>query len=77
MPSISGIENKITDIIDHVFLLNDMGIKGPASELRDNIIRFVNDRETREQAERRIIEDVLSDINHRNCGPCDNLRSAL
>ena len=41
------------------------------------MVRFANDIETREQAERRIIGAVLSDINHSNCSACDTLRSAL
>ena len=68
MPSISGIESKITDVLD---------TQARFSELRINMVRFANDIETREQAERRIIGAVLSDINHSNCSSCDSLRSAL
>jgi len=84
MPTISGIKNKLKSVIDHAYeelqvemedsLYNGYVI---AQELWLNKIRFVSDRETREQAERRTISGVLSDINHSNCSTCDNLRSAL
>ena len=75
MPSISGIESKITDVLTHV--PDDLDTQARFSELRINMVRFVSDIETREQAERRIIDAVLSDINHSNCSSCDSLRSAL
>jgi putative aminopeptidase FrvX len=75
MPSISGIEHKIREVLEHA--IDDLDTQARFSELQDNMIRFANDRETREQAERRIIGAVLLDINHQYCGPCDTLRSAL
>ena len=92
MPSISGIENKIKLVADHaygemqteLFLSKEAPLNDPlyqgyvmAQELWLDRIRFANDIETREQAERRIISGVLSDINHSNCSTCSILRSAL
>jgi vacuolar-type H+-ATPase catalytic subunit A/Vma1 len=74
MPSISGIEIKIANVLNHTW---DLDTQARFSELRDNMVRFDNDRETREQAERRIMDDVLSNLNHSNCSICDSLRSAL
>ena len=63
MPSISGIEIKIANVLNHTW---DLDTQARFSELRINMVRFASDIETREQAERRIIGAVLSDINHSN-----------
>ena len=56
MPSITGIENKITEVLKHV--PDDLDTQARFSELRINMVRFKSDIETREQAERRIVVDV-------------------
>ena len=75
MPSITGLDNKIADVLSHV--PSDLDTQAKFSELRANMIRFINDRETREQAERRIVVDVLDAINHSSCAVCTTLRLAL
>ena len=75
MPSITGIENKITEVLKHV--PDDLDTQARFSELRINMVRFKSDIETREQAERRIVVDVLDTINHSSCAECTTLRLAL
>ena len=53
MPSITGIESKITEVLKHV--PDDLDTQARFSELRINMVRFKSDIETREQAERRIV----------------------
>ena len=74
MPSITGIESKITEVLKHV--PDDLDTQARFSELRINMVRFKSDIETREQAERRIVVDVLA-INHSSCAVCTTLRLAL
>ena len=45
--------------------------------LRGNMVRFENDIETREQAERRIIGYSIGNINHSDCTSCMALSAAL
>ena len=54
-----------------------MVAQGQCSELKNNIVRFISDMETREQAERRIITSVLSTAGHSNCASCTALEDAL
>ena len=75
MPSITGIESKITEVLKHV--PDDLDTQARFSELRVNMVRFKSDIETREQAERRIVVDVLDAINHSSCAVCTTLRLAL
>ncbi len=75
MPSITGIADKITEVLKHV--PDDLDTQARFSELRINMVRFKSDIETREQAERRIVTDVLDAINHSSCAVCTTLRLAL
>ena len=88
MPSISGLEDKIDNVIKCIGVSIDatddyavqsplMVAQGQFSELRNNMIRFMGDMETREQAERRIITSVLSTAGHSNCASCTALENAL
>ena len=88
MPSISGLEDKIDNVIKCIGVSIDatddyavqsplMVAQGQFSELRNNMIRFMGDMETREQAERRIIDSVLSIAGHSNCASCTALEAAI
>ena len=75
MPSISGLVEKISAVLAHV--TDDVDAQASFSELRGNMIRFANDTETREQAERRIITNGIDSIGHSNCSYCSALLSLL
>ena len=80
MPSISNLEKKIGDVL--ACSANDTSADAMAgrallSEIQINMVRFKGDVETREQAERRIIADSISGINHNNCASCLALSSVL
>ena len=80
MPSISNLENKIGDVL--ACSIDDTSADAMAgrallSEIQINMVRFKGDVETREQAERRIIADSISGINHTGCGSCMALTAAL
>ena len=88
MPSISNLEDKLDNVMRCIGVsidaTNDYAVQSPLmvaqgqlSELRNNMIRFDNDIETREQAERRIIVGVLSTVNHGSCASCIALGAAL
>jgi len=89
MPSISGLNDKIDavlvcsqatldDNIENRTRANELiEARGLLSELRNNMIRFDNDIETREQAERRVIDYSIGNINHSNCSSCMALTAAL
>ena len=75
MPSITGLIEKISAVLAHV--PDDLEAQAVFSELRKNMIRFANDTETREQAERRIITDGIDNIGHSDCSYCSALLSLL
>ena len=75
MPSISGLVEKISAVLAHV--PDDLDAQASFSELRGNMIRFANDTETREQAERRVITNGIDSIGHSNCSSCAALLSLL
>jgi len=75
MPSITGLIEKISAVLAHV--PDDVDAQAAFSELRRNMIRFANDTETREQAERRIITDGINNIGHSDCSYCSALLSLL
>ena len=75
MTSISGLTEKISAVIAHV--PDDVDAQASFTELRGNMIRFANDTETREQAERRIITDGINNIGHSDCSYCSALLSLL
>ena len=75
MPSITGLIEKISAVLAHV--PDDVDAQAAFSELRGNMIRFANDTETREQAERRIITNGIDSIGHSNCSYCSALLSLL
>ena len=87
MPSISGIESKIRDVIScgRADMTTATGERlatiyeaiTPMGEISNSIIRFISDMETREQAERRIINDCISNLNHSSCDSCMALCAAL
>ena len=91
MPSISGLDDKIDAVLvcsqtTLVESFNGDGngranqlieARGLLSNLRGNMIRFNNDIETREQAERRVIEYSISNISHSDCASCMALSAAL
>ena len=89
MPSISGLDDKIDAVLacaqvtldaslDDNARANELLIaRGLLSNLRGNMIRFENDIETREQAERRVIDYSIGNINHSNCSSCMALTAAL
>ena len=89
MPSISGLNDKITAVLvcSQVTLDDSLSDRARADELlearallgnlRGNIVRFENDIETREQAERRVIDYSIGNINHSNCSSCMALTAAL
>ena len=80
MPSISNLESKIGDVL--ACSVDDTSADAMAghallSEIQINMVRFKGDVETREQAERRIIADSISGINHTGCSSCLALAAAL
>ena len=75
MPSITGLIEKISAVLAHV--PDDVDAQAAFSELRRNMIRFANDTETREQAERRIITNGIDNIGHSDCSYCSALLSLL
>ena len=75
MPSISGLVEKISAVLAHV--PDDLDAQSSFSELLVNMIRFSNDTETREQAERRVITNGIDSIGHSNCSSCAALLSLL
>lgn len=75
MPSITGLIEKISAVLAHV--PDDVDAQAAFSELRRNMIRFANDTETREQAERRIITNGINNIGHSDCSYCSALLSLL
>ena len=89
MPSISGLNDKIDAVMacSQITLIanfddNDrsnqlIAARGLLSNLRGNMVRFDNDIETREQAERRVIEYSIRNINHSDCTSCVALSAAL
>jgi len=89
MPSISGLDNKIDAVMacsqtSLIGSLNDNArtnqlteARGLLSNLRGNMVRFTNDIETREQAERRVIEYSIRNISHSDCASCMALSAAL
>ena len=89
MPSISGLNDKIEAVLacSQVTLDASLSDRARADELltarallgnlRGNMVRFENDIETREQAERRIIGYSIGYINHSDCTSCMALTAAL
>ena len=89
MPSISGLNDKIDAVmacsqITLIASLDDnarsnqlIDARGLLGNLRVNMVRFDNDIETREQAERRVIEYSIRNINHSDCTSCVALTAAL
>ena len=89
MPSISGLDDKIDAVLACAQVTLDANLedraranelliaRGLLSNLRGNMIRFDNDIETREQAERRIIGYSIGNINHSDCTSCMALSAAL
>ena len=89
MPSISGLDDKIDAVLrcsqitldasldDNTRAKQIASARGLLSNLRGNMIRFDNDIETREQAERRVIEYSISNISHSDCASCMALSAAL
>ena len=89
MPSISGLNDKIEAVLacSQVTLDASLSDRARADELlearallgnlRGNMVRFENDIETREQAERRVIEYSIRNISHSDCSSCMALTAAL
>ena len=89
MPSISGLDDKIDAVLACAQVTLDASLSDRAradelliarallGNLRGNMIRFDNDIETREQAERRVIDYSIRNINHSNCSSCMALTAAL
>jgi len=89
MPSISGLNDKIDAVMacSQITLIasfddNDrssqlIDARGLLGNLRVNLVRFSNDIETREQAERRVIEYSIRNISHSDCASCMALTAAL
>ena len=89
MPSISGLNDKIDAVmacsqttliasLDDNARANQLnGARALLGNLRVNMVRFDNDIETREQAERRVIEYSIRNINHSDCTSCVALTAAL
>ena len=75
MPSISGLIEKISAVMAHV--PDDVDAQGTFSLVRANVLRFANDTETREQAERRLVTNGIDSIGHSDCSYCDALLSLL
>ena len=89
MPSISGLDDKIDAVLACAQVTLDASLDDRAradelliarallGNLRGNMVRFDNDIETREQAERRVIEYSIRNINHSGCSSCMALSAAL
>tara|TARA_Y100000356_G_C11179898_1_gene246253 strand:+ start:422 stop:691 length:270 start_codon:yes stop_codon:yes gene_type:complete len=89
MPSISGLDDKIDAVLACAQVTLDANLENRAradelliarallGNLRGNMVRFDNDIETREQAERRVIEYSIRNINHSDCSSCMALSAAL
>ena len=89
MPSISGLDDKIDAVLACAQVTLDASLDDRAradelliarallGNLRGNMVRFDNDIETREQAERRVIEYSIRNINHSDCSSCMALTGAL
>ena len=89
MPSISGLEDKIDAVLACAQVTLDANLENRARDdelliarallgnLRGNMVRFDNDIETREQAERRVIEYSIRNISHSDCSSCMALSAAL
>ena len=89
MPSISGLDDKIDAVLACAQVTLDASLedraradelliaRGLLGNLRGNMVRFDNDIETREQAERRVIEYSIRNINHSGCSSCMALSAAL
>ena len=93
MPSISGLDDKISAVLECTRLAIDTQLRStPSGNARVdtlidaraqlggiglNRVQFENNIETREQAERRTIKDALANIDHSGCSSCLELRQAL
>ena len=80
MPSISSLESKIGAVLacsNDDTSADAMAGRALLSEIQINMVRFKGDVETREQAERRIIADSISGINHSDCSSCVALAAVL
>ena len=89
MPSISGLDDKIDAVLacaqvtlsaslsDNTRANQIASARGLLSELRNNMVRFKSDIETREQAERRVIEYSIGNIRPSDCASCMALSAAL
>tara|TARA_R100000808_G_scaffold4136_2_gene13771 strand:+ start:16261 stop:16530 length:270 start_codon:yes stop_codon:yes gene_type:complete len=89
MPSISGLDDKIDAVLACAQVTLDASLDDRAradelliarallGNLRGNMVRFDNDIETREQAERRVIDYSIRNINHSDCSSCMALSAAL
>ena len=81
MPSISGLDDKIDAVLvcyeKDTSTIEMLTARALLSNLRGNSIKFDNDIETREQAERRVIDYSIRNINHSNCSSCMALTAAL
>ena len=89
MPSISGLDDKIDAVMacsqtSLIGSLDDNDRTNQLTEarallgnLRGDMVRFTNDIETREQAERRVIEYSIRNISHSDCASCMSLSAAL
>ena len=89
MPSISGLDNKIDAVLACAQVTLDASLSDRAradelltarallGNLRGNMVRFENDIETREPAERRVIDYSIGNINHSSCSSCMALSAAL
>ena len=89
MPSISGLDDKIDAVMacsqtSLIASLDDNARTNQLTEarallgnLRGDMIRFTNNIETREQAERRVIEYSIRNISHSDCASCMALSAVL
>ena len=89
MPSISGLDDNIDAVLACAQVTLDANLENRAradelliarallGNLRGNMVRFDNDIETREQAERRVIEYSIRNISHSDCSSCMALSAAL
>jgi len=89
MPSISGLDDKIDAVMacsqtTLIASLDDNARTNQLTEarallgnLRGDMIKFTNNIETREQAERRVIEYSIRNISHSDCASCMALSAAL
>ena len=89
MPSISGLDDKIDAVLACAQVTLDANLENRAradelliarallGNLRGNMVRFDNDIETREQAERIVIEYSIRNISHSDCSSCMALSAAL